>query len=256
MMRPMATRHDPPSAELARRQYDDGLAAFRRGDNDECRRLSELAIGTAAAVGADREQALGHIGLSRAAFRDRAYDAGLEHANLADDIASRCEAEDVRITALHMRAELTRAQADYVAAVPLYEQLLAADDARGDQRSLAMENYNLGSVLVQTGDLASARDHLERSLRLDASGEHNMTAYVLLGFAGLVAREGDAVTAAKLLGAVQAHFEEVGEVLDPAEQLEFDSHVAAARADDESAYSAAYDEGAELSIDDAKALVG
>lgn len=58
------------SEALAEQQYADGLAAFRRGDNAACRRLSEAALATAAAVGSERRKALGHIGLSRADFRD------------------------------------------------------------------------------------------------------------------------------------------------------------------------------------------
>src|SRR5436309_11943352 len=107
----------------AEKLYDDGLVASRRGDNEECRRLSKLAISTAAAAGSEREQALGHIGLARADFRDGAYDDGLEHGRIADEIAGRIGAHDLQATALHVRAELIRAQAAYATVVPLYEQL-------------------------------------------------------------------------------------------------------------------------------------
>lgn len=61
------------------------------GENDESRRLSELALRQARAAGSARVPALAHIGLSRADFRDAAYEDGLEHADLADELA-RCRA--------------------------------------------------------------------------------------------------------------------------------------------------------------------
>jgi len=202
----------PPgaSAALAEQQYADGLAAFRRGDNAQCRRLSAAAIETGEAAGSGRAQALGHIGLSRADFRDADYAGGLAHALAADALAGPAGAEDLRMTALHMRAELTRAQRDYLAAVPLYEQLLAADEADGDLGLLSMEHYNLGSVLIQAGDLDGARRHLEQSLEMCAA-KPGQLAYTLLGHAGLLARLGKPGVAGQLLGAVEAYVEAVGE---------------------------------------------
>ena len=66
------------SQALAEQQYADGMAAFRRGDNAGCRRLSAAALATAAKAGSDRGIALGHIGLSRADFRDGDYPGGIE----------------------------------------------------------------------------------------------------------------------------------------------------------------------------------
>ena len=216
------------TAERAKSLYDDGLAAFRRGDNEESRRLNQAAIDAAAQAGAGREEALGHIGLSRVAFRDRDYGAGLEHAGRAGELATAAHADDIAIHAVHMRAEITRAQGDYVAAVPLYEYLLEADASSGNSRGLSMEHANLASVLIQVGDLAAARQHLL------AAKEHcteDLRPYLVLAWGGLLARDGDAATALRLLGAVHAYLESAGEVLDPAEQLEFASHLAAAGVD-------------------------
>lgn len=245
-------------AQRAQQMYEEGVLAFRRGDNEECRRLSQLAVDIAAKAGTAREQALGHIGLSRAAFRELDYPTGLRHAHRAEDLAAGCGAEDVRLTALHMRAELTRAQGDYAAAVPLYEQLLVADEEAGDTKSLAMEHYNLGSVLLQTGELPAAREHLTASLRTCREANawgRDMLHYALLGMAGLLAREGDPFTAARLLGAVQAHVGRIGEVLDPAEELELSSHVQAARRADPAGFASAYAEGQAMTTEDAAAFL-
>ena len=153
-----------------------------------------------------------------------------------------------------MRAELTRAQSDYAAAVPLYRQLLAADEAGGDEGSLAMEHYNLGSVLVQAGEFEKARLHLWRSLRL-CSAKPGQLGYTLLGYVGLVARTGDPRTAGRVLGAVQAHFEAIGEVLDPGEALELSTHIAAGQARDAAAFDAGRQAGRGRPLEHAQALV-
>lgn len=230
----VATLEAPPSEALAELRYGAGLAAFRAGDNDTCIEMSEAALRTADAVGSDRERARARIGLCRAAFRRGAYEEGHALADQADRDATAAGSEELRTTALHMRAELTRARGDYAACAPMYRQLLAIDLARGDTRSLAMEHYNLGSALVQTGDLVAAREHLGESLRLSRRDQPDQLPYTLLGVAGLLARDGDAELAALLLGAVMEHFERVGEVLDPAEALELDTHLAvlAARIED------------------------
>ena len=153
-----------------------------------------------------------------------------------------------------MRAELTRAQSDYAAAVPLYRQLLAADEAGGDEGSLAMEHYNLGSVLVQAGEFEKARLHLWRSLRL-CSAKPGQLGYTLLGYVGLVARTGDPRTAGQVLGAVQAHFQAIGEVLDPGEALELSTHIAAGQARDAAAFDAGRQAGRGRPLEHAQALV-
>ncbi len=63
-------------------------------------------------------------------------------------------------------------------------------------------------------------------------------------------RRGDGTTA-HLLGAVEAHFEDTGEVLDPAGQLALDSHVPIGRT--ARAFDAARAAGCRLSLDDAYA---
>lgn len=198
--------------------------------------------------------ALSHLNLSRADFRDGAYAGGIEHAVAADTHAAACGAEDLRITALHMRAELTRASGDYATAVPMYQQLLAADEAKGDEAALAMEHYNLGSVLLQTGDLDAARSHLQRSLVL-CTAKPEQVRYTLLGFAGWLARAGDPRTAGTVLGAVEQHLGSIGEVLDPAEAVELASHVRAGRERDGAAFEDGRAAGRSMTLAEAQALL-
>ncbi len=232
----------------SRSLYDEGLAAFRRGDTEASRTLNRQAL--EAAVD-DAERARATIGLTRVAFREAAYDDGLQLAAEADALAENAADEELRTAALHMRAEITRAQGRYRDAVPLYEELLRRDLEAGDDRSVAMEHYNLGSVLLQVGDLDAAEQHLGEALRRDTGDEHNQLPYTLLGFAGLAARRGDANRAGTLLGAVTAHFERIGEIVDPAEGVELASHIDAAQSADASTYDAAYSAGRNVSIEEA-----
>lgn len=237
---------------LAEQHYREGVAAFRRGDNNQCRQLSQLALDEAIAAGSDRVMALAHVGLSRAAFREGAYVDALDHAQKAAECALSGNAEHERMMALHMRAEVARAQRKYKAAVPLYRELLAWDEASGDTASLAMEHYNLGSVLVQTGALDEASEHLERAVSM-CSQEDDLLPYTLLGLGGVLARRGDVRRAGQLIRAVTDHLAAVGEVLDPAESLELESHLCAARDRDASAFEAGYADS--LSVKQAVALI-
>jgi len=93
-----------------------------------------------------------------------------------------------------------------------------------------MEHHDLGSALLQVGDLQGAERHLTESLRLVQGGVTEQLPYALLGLAGLAARHDDPAVAVSCSGAVQAHFEREDEVLDPAEQLKLASHLEAGRA--------------------------
>jgi tetratricopeptide (TPR) repeat protein len=243
-----------PVEVRAEQRYREALAAFRRGDNAACRRISEEALAEAAEAGSRRGLALSHLNLSRADFRDGAYASGIEHASAADSEAAACGAHELRITALHMRAELTRAAGDYAVAVPMYEELLAADEARGDEAALAMEHYNLGSVLLQTGELDAARAHLQRSLDLCAA-KPGQLCYSLLGYAGWLVRAGDSRTAGQVLGAVEQHLETIGEILDPAEAVELASHLTAGRLRGAAAFEDGRRAGRSMTLADAHALV-
>jgi tetratricopeptide (TPR) repeat protein len=239
----------PPSEDLAVLLYGAGLAAFRHGDNERCRELSERALRVAERVGSDvgRNRAL--VGLSRAAFRDHDFTRGIDYAASAGTIAIAADDRNGEILAMHMEAELRRAAGDYSAAAPLYEGLLELDREANAQRAIAMELYNLGSVLLQVGDLNRADSCLRESLRV-AIQVHaaDLVPYSLLGLAGLAARRGDAVTAGRLLGAVEAHFESEGELLDPAEQIELASHKTAGEAADQTAFTAAHAAGRSTSV--------
>src|SRR4051794_10302171 len=95
---------------VSRSLYDQGLAAFRRGDTEASRSLNDEAL--AAAVD-DAERARALIGLTRVAFREAAYDDGLQLSAKADALADSAGDDELRTLGLHMQAEITRAQGRY-----------------------------------------------------------------------------------------------------------------------------------------------
>ena len=242
------------SGELASLLYGAGLAAFRRGDNARCRDLSQRSLDAAIEARSARAEALAHVGLSRVAFRDRDWTGGLEHARSAGRIAAESDDEAAALMALHMEAEINRASGEYAEAVTLYERLLEGDRAAGDTRAAGMELYNLGSVLVQIGELDRAETCLRESLAVASGHDPAQIAYTTLGLAGLAAQRGDPAIAGQLLGSVEAYFEAVGEVLDPAEQLELQSHRVAAKSAGQAAFESAYLDGRSIAPRDAAAL--
>lgn len=248
----------PPSEASALVHYAAGLLAFRQGDNERSRTLNLRALELARAAVSPIGECRALIGLSRAAFRDHDWDGGAEYAAEAGTIAAASGDTLGTVQALHMKAEIRRAAGDYEAARPLYDQLLVIDRAEGDQRSISMELYNRGSVLLQLGLLDDAERDLRESIAVAVDhGIVDQFPYCLLGLGGLAARRADAVTAGRLLGAVEAHLASEGIVLDPAEQVELDSHLAAGASADAAGFTAARAAGHDLdAVSLAKAIRG
>lgn len=239
----------PPSEAAAMVHYAAGLLAFRRGDNERSRTLNLRALELGRQAGSPLGECRALIGLSRAAFRDRDWGAGLEFADDAGTVAAAARDTLGTVQALHMKAEIRRAAGDYDGALPMYDQLLAIDRAEGDRRSISMELYNRGSVLLQLGRLDDAERDLRESIELALEdGMADQLPYCLLAFGGLAARRGDGTTGGQLLGAVEAHFAAEGTVLDPAEQVELDSHLAAGGAADAGAFAGGREAGKHLDL--------
>ena len=244
-----ASEGSPPSEDVALLHYAAGMLAFRRGENERSRILNLRALELGREAASARGECRALIGLSRVAFRDHEWDAGLGFADEAGTIAAASRDTLGTVQSLHMKAEIRRAAGDYEGALPMYDQLVAIDRAEGDRRSISMELYNRGSVLLQLGRLEDAERDLREStsLALDDGDEYQLQ-YCLLGLGGLAGRRSDASTAGRFLGAVEAAFAAEGTVLDPAEQVELDSHVAAGVAADAGSFAAGRGAGRGLDL--------
>lgn len=206
--------------ETAEQLYDAGLKAFRSGDVGGSLDCNQRSLGLARQQDDLRGQARALIGLSRLAFRDQDYDELHRLAQESETLALQAADEETAIMALHMRAEAARAQRFYDNAVPLYEESIARRRAIDDGTGVTMELYNLGAVLAQRGDSSAAlgllREALERAG--DEDGQWLVAYCVAACGAATVAQ--DPEMAARLIGAADAEFARLGEVLDPAEGLE------------------------------------
>jgi tetratricopeptide (TPR) repeat protein len=138
--------------------------------------------------------------------------------------ASAAGDEDVAVMALHMQAEMLRAERRYDEAVALYEQSIARRRAIGDEPGITMELYNMGAVLALGGDPDRAepllRESLERARAEGGPDGEGQCLYSLIGLARAAAGRGHPVLAARMLGAANTGLERRGEVLDPAEEIE------------------------------------
>lgn len=243
----------PISAEAL---YAAGLAAFRRGELDESRRLNEESVRVAREAGDNRGVANALIGLARVALRRGDFDGVHaltgESRNIAHQLGDR---EALRLP-LHLDAEATRMRGDLVRARELYEESIALNEELGNRRMVEVECGNLAWVEINQRRLDVAATLLEQSLtgareRDDRYG----CAFGLIGFARVAVDDGDADTAARLLGAAEALLDSDGIVLDPADAPEYERTVDLARTQlGMTAFERYRAAGRALAIDDAIAL--
>ncbi|HEY5984701.1 MAG TPA: tetratricopeptide repeat protein [Anaerolineales bacterium] len=101
-------------------------------------------------------------------------------------------------------ASMMRIEGDYVQAEPLYAEALTMARSFGDQRSEAHLSQELGSVAIHLSDAERARTLLASSLLTFRKWADSLgIARSLLGFVDLRFHEGEAGTAARLLGFIR-----------------------------------------------------
>lgn len=157
--------------------------------------------------------------------------------------------------ALNMLGELARVEGDYAAARLFYDESLLIRRELGDQRGMAVSLFNLGFVAHHDDDYQQAATFFEESLSLFQKLESwRGVVDCLLGLAGVAVSAGQPERAARLFGATEAVREaiHVGSVLSYPDRLEYDRYIAAVRAQlDETAFTAAWAEGRELTLEQA-----
>jgi tetratricopeptide (TPR) repeat protein len=201
----------------ARELYEQGLEAFRRGDNERSRELNEQSLAVARRDGDARATVDALIGLARAALRDG--DLARVHALAAE---ARELAPDERSLALplHLDAEATRMSGDLAAARKLYEESIDLSRRLGDDRMLAVEQANLSWVEINEGRLDEAEALLQASLEA-AGDEPYLRAFDWIGLARVAALRGDGARARELIADADRLLAEAGVVLDPADEPEY-----------------------------------
>lgn len=160
-------------------------------------------------------------------------------------------------------AELAVRRGQYDRAVPLLEESLALRRERGEKWGLATALGSLGWVALRRGDFKHMRALLGESLTLRVEiGDRGGIAWCLekLAEAALLWAQTQVTAlaiqgyqrAATVFGAASGLRASVGSVVDPADQPEYDRHLAALRAVlGEAAFAAAWTEGRALTLDQA-----
>ena len=248
---------DTDGMTTAAELYEQALQAFRTGDSERSRELNEESLRVARAAGDAVGQAMATIGLCRLAFREGDHVAGRRLAREARELA--VDNPNVEVRAVHMEAEMLRAEGRYVEAVPLYEQNIERWRGIHDEHGVTMEMYNLGSVLALAGEPERASVLLRQALeRASDAGDRSLQTYCVAGIgAACVSR--DPERALRLMAAARAAGEQAREVFDPAEDAEFRRFEADAEAKlGADAATAARAAGARMPLDAARveALAG
>jgi predicted ATPase len=142
---------------------------------------------------------------------------------------------------------------EYARAEALFEESLALAREAEDLALVGVVLHNLGNVAYNQGNHRRARTLLWQGLEISREARYVQLAVDCLELLAEVAsRAGEWERAAYLFGAAEARFAAIGTHLEPAAREEYESALAAARAQlDEGAWQRAYREGAAMSLEEA-----
>lgn len=230
--------------------YEQALEAFRSGDNERARELSERLADRADS----RERIDGLCMLARVALRDGDLDRVRALAGKAREEARALGDLDAERMPLHLQAAAARMAAETGEARRLYGESIELNRRLGKD-FVAGELHNLAYVELHDGNLDRAKELFRQSLGLARDrGLQSLLPYLVIDSGVVAAEEGELERAARLLAASEAAFEASGTVLDPDDRVEFDRALEKARAGLEpSTFAAAWEEGRGLSVENALA---
>jgi predicted ATPase/DNA-binding CsgD family transcriptional regulator len=225
--------------------------AFKQGDSKEAQSRAEESLaayhtlgdleGIARSVTYLGDAVYGSGDLERAAFLFEQALALWREAGVPAGIAK----------ALLDLGELARTKGDYVTAQVRYEESLAIARDGGNLMSMASNLQNLGHAAHNLGDYARAKAYFIEGLLISYDLGHTLlSAWCLLGVAGVAASERQAVRAARLLGAGQSVMQSVGGSLDPADRAEYERNMADARTQlDDATWQKCFAEGQAMTLE-------
>lgn len=191
------------------------------------------------------------VALSRLALRELDFPRLSSLCQEAQALAESTGDRARLVMPLHMRAEATRLQADPAGARPLYEQSIALNTELGDDRMVCVELHNIAYVDIADGDFDTAEARFRQALTMTRALTGGMAIPCLLGLGAVAAARGDGKRAARLIAAGEAAMGATGEVLDPADEPEFQRSVALARTALGPDADEVWAQGAAIALDDA-----
>lgn len=206
----------------------ESVEAFRRGDTDRARELSEQSLALSRAQDDPSAAVYALMGLARVALREGDLGRVQELATEARALATRRGLEAELALPLHLDAEATRMAGDFERARPLYDESIALNRRLGDERMVRVEQSNLAWVEINERNLDQAEALIEASL----TGEDDAysRAFGAIALARCAAERGDRTRARHLLDDADRLLADTGMVLDPADRPEYEKTVELARA--------------------------
>ncbi len=215
----LARDGDPASPARARALMATAAIVDRQGDHEGARHLLEEALDRFRALGDRALEARALAELGGIAIVEGDYEHGAQL--LEETIPLFREAGDSRalMVSLGNLASVKNLQGDRERGRALGEESLALARERSDRDQTAITLHNLGRASLVEGRPDEALAPLEESLEIAGElGYRELIAYCLGGFAEIAAAGGDHERAARLLGAAEALYDELGISLGPEEQ--------------------------------------
>jgi tetratricopeptide (TPR) repeat protein len=141
--------------------------------------------------------------------------------------------------------DIARIESDYSQAGSLYEESLNIMRDQGGRSDIPALLHNMGYVALAEHDYERAWELLNESLALQQEmGNKQGISECLTGFAALAGAQGYPQRAARLFGAAEALRLAINAYMWPAERVEWERHIAIARAQlEEATWEAAWQEG-------------
>jgi len=234
---------EPDPARLARALLGLASLAWTQGDMDGARRHATAAIRAAAESNATEDEISARNVLGTTALSEKDFETARRHFEPVIVLAERFDLPLTRLSAKLNLGVVALDSGDAAAAVPIFEELLAENQAAGV--GVAFPLMNLGLAAFELGDDDAARDRWEDARAAFAEfGFRAHVGHALQGLAAVEARAGNAVAAATLLGRADSELAGVGHSPDDFNpRLAAEAEAQARPQLGDEAFTAAYEEG-------------
>lgn len=237
--------------------YEEGLAAFRAGDQARSRQLNHEVLSIGRETNDPATIVRGLIGLARIAFREKDHPTVRSLCDQAAPFWEQLEDRSQVTSPTHLLAESARLEGDIPRARALYDRNIAYAKEAGNVRMVALELNNKALLEIQAGNIDDAEGFARDSLRLFQEGAANVArptdgAYCLLALGSIAARRGEGDRAASLLAASETILATNDAIFDPGDKPLFDQGCALARDQlGEAQFLAAWERGSSMSASQA-----
>jgi predicted ATPase/DNA-binding SARP family transcriptional activator len=195
-----------------------GTFPFRQGDLDVAEKLFAEALDLYRALGDEAEigRAVAELGAVAIARGDLDRASQLYEESLP---IFRAQENDIRLAvALSNLGAIANMRNDAEAAIRYFDDAIALARSTGDEDGLGISLHNISRSYLQLERMDEGRDALFESLSIALRlGYRELTAYCIGGLAQVAMLEAAPELAARLLGAAEHLFADVGAAVDPDE---------------------------------------